>query len=152
MNIIFICTGNTCRSPLAEAIARELWSESKESFNFSSAGTQAIGGLKASENSMIVARENKLELKDFLSRRLNRKEVEKADLLLCMTLNHKNIINNEYPQLKEKTFTLKEFCGKEGDISDPFGKDLQEYRRCFNEIRDCLKTIKDKDLFCTSIN
>ena len=147
MNTIFICTGNTCRSPLAEVIARDLWLDSREELKFSSAGIGAVAGLAAAENSRIVAGEHDLDLEEFSSRSFTREEAEKADLLLCMTSNHKYIIGSKYPELKKKIFTLKEFCGKEGDISDPFGGDLQEYRNCFREIRECLVNIKEKELF-----
>jgi protein arginine phosphatase len=130
--ILFVCTGNTCRSPMAEAILKN---KNIDGIEVKSSGIFAINGGDASTNAKQVLVENKIE-HQHQSNSLTHKEVEWATLILTMTSSHKAAIVVNFPAAAQKTFTLKEFIGKDVDVdvSDPFGGDIDMYRNTFNEL------------------
>ena len=130
--ILFVCTGNTCRSPMAEAILK---SKNLDGVEVKSSGIFAINGSDASTNAKQVLVENKIE-HHHQSNSLTNQEVEWSTLILTMTGSHKAAINANFPQAAVKTFTLKEFIGEEKhlDVSDPFGGSIDIYRETFKEL------------------
>ncbi|MBM7615114.1 low molecular weight protein arginine phosphatase [Alkaliphilus hydrothermalis] len=147
--ILLVCTGNTCRSSMAEAILKQLINDRKEVFGdieISSAGTYAMEGGKASPQAIVVMEEWGLSLEEHRSTPITKKLVEEADLILTMTMNHKRALLYMLPDAEEKVFTLKEFTEEEIpidmraslDISDPFGQPVEVYRNCAEEIKECL--------------
>ena len=89
MRLLFVCTGNTCRSPLAEAIARTVAAErGLDDVDASSAGTSAWDGAPASDGALLVGLERELDLNAHRSRQLDRELVEQADLVLAMGPHH----------------------------------------------------------------
>lgn len=148
--ILLVCTGNTCRSamaaPLLEKILGEALGEKAGDFKVSSAGIYASHGSPASREALEVMREEGIDLSSHRARILNREDVEAADLILSMTSAHKNTILSLYPEAAEKTFTLREFLEEEGDIPDPFGRDIGVYRLCAATIKDCLRRVVAKFL------
>lgn len=147
--ILFVCTGNTCRSSMAEAMFKDLIKEidGYEDIKVLSAGTWAIQGQKASGNAIIALKEKNIDLNGHMSKAITKEMVEEADLILTMTRNHKSQILNALPETKDKVHTLKEFAhGNTGglDISDPYGQDIEIYKACANEIEEALKKIISK--------
>jgi len=148
--ILLVCTGNTCRSSMAEALLKKLIEEKKEVFGeieVTSAGTYAMEGAKASPQAVVVMKEMDIALEEHRSTPITEELVKEADLILTMTLNHKNALVCMAPEVKEKTFTLKEFVaegmGNVGefhhlDILDPFGQSVGVYRDCAVEIKEYL--------------
>ena len=132
MTIIFVCTGNTCRSPMAEAIGRKLLKE----IEIFSAGIFAAEGGEISWLAKSVLEENGYGLPDFRSRRLQGKHLEAADLVLTMSREHKEIISTFFEEKKDHIFTLKGYNGEERfqDIPDPYGGDRGTYLSTFSEI------------------
>jgi protein-tyrosine-phosphatase len=149
-NIVFVCSGNTCRSPLAEAVARDIFeTEDINGFEVSSAGTYAVDGAKASSGTLEVARENGLDLEAFESRRLTSAIIEEADLVLVMEPGHRSGVLGLSPLADTKTYLLGELAGAAGAdavVGDPFGGSIESYRRTFRKIdtliRDALKPIQ----------
>src|SRR5262245_49423421 len=130
MRVMFVCTGNTCRSPLAEAIARDL-AERRQitGLQFESAGTSAWDGAPASDGALLVGLERSLDLNLHRARQLNRELIEHADLVLAMGPHHLERI--EALGGTGKGHLLRDFASRGRDsraISDPFGGDLEIYR------------------------
>ncbi len=138
MNIIFVCTGNTCRSPMAEAAAKYII----KGHSFSSAGLMAYENMPMSRNAELALEEKKIPYENHFSRSLIKADIEEADLILTMSSRHKAAVS---ALAGDKVFTLKEFAlGTYGDIADPFGGDLEDYIRCLDEITECIYALKEK--------
>lgn len=140
--ILFVCTGNTCRSPMAEAILK---SKQVPGVVVKSAGVYAPDGAEVSVNAKIVLEENNIS-HDHRSSALTRERIDWATLVLTMTQSHKGLIISQYPFAADKTFTLKEFAEEAGslDVADPYGGNEQIYREAFKEIQKSIERILDK--------
>ena len=138
MKIMFICTGNTCRSPLAEAIfANEIKKFSFPDISFKSAGLAVMGEDDTSENSVKAAEELGIEMISKKSKPLLYEDLEDVDVFFVMTQSHKNALM-QYVS-KEKIYLPK------NPIPDPYGCDIEEYRNC------ALSLIKEIRSFIVSL-
>ena len=136
MRVLFVCTGNTCRSALAEAIAvREAGARAMHDVKPSSAGTSAWDGAPASDGALLVGIERKLDVNGHRSRQLSRELVDQSDLILAMGPHHVERI--EALGGEGKTFLITDFAerSQEGSaIVDPFGGGLDIYRATADEL------------------
>ena len=129
-NVLFICTGNTCRSPMAEGYLKH---KNLEDIEVLSAGIFADGS-KVSENAKKVCENFCIDISEHVSTQLSEQMLKKADYILCMNENHKQILDSVLGQ--NKAIIL-------GDsIPDPFGCDEDTYRECFLKIKSAV------DKFC----
>jgi protein-tyrosine-phosphatase len=139
-NLLFVCTGNTCRSPLAEAaaaaaIARRDWPHVRAA----SAGTAAVDGAPASVSALEVAAEHGLDLSNHRSRSLTPELLDWADLILAMSASHLMTVSSA--GASEKAAMLTDFLEGDGlgePVEDPFGGDLDTYRRAYARIADAM--------------
>ncbi len=122
--LLFICTGNTCRSAMAEGICRAMAKERGDEVLAASCGLAAFAGDPASEYAVQAAAEYGADLKKHRSRPLNPYIVEEADAIYCMTGGHLARLLALYPDARDKASLLLE--GQ--DIPDPWGGDLETYR------------------------
>ena len=141
MNIVFVCTGNTCRSPMAEGIFNSFINKG---YFANSAGIFANPQDKPSENSIIAMKKLGIDIKVHRARQLDEELINCAHLILTMSQSHKNAILNANPELSNKVFTLAEFSGINKDISDPFGQSVEVYEKCAKEIFNLVKKAYDK--------
>jgi protein-tyrosine phosphatase len=138
MHILFVCTGNTCRSPMAEALTRAaLASRGLDQVTVSSAGTGAWDGAPASEGAYLVALEHGLDLSGHSARLLTRDMVRDADLVLTMSGHHQARVAELGGE--NKVHLLASYAGRDPDqceISDPFGSEIAAYRGTFAELQE----------------
>lgn len=140
--ILFVCTGNTCRSPMAEGIFNKYAEENKLDWFAESAGIQAITGLPAFENSVEVCKEIGVDLSDFTSTWICDTDPLQYDLFCVMTENHRNIISSLGID-KDKIIILNE---KNGGISDPYGESVEIYRKCRDEIQKGVEEVLNTEI------
>ena len=144
--VLLVCTGNICRSPLAEALfKRELEQRGNNGFEISSAGTGAWEGAPASEGAYLVALEHGLDLSQHRARLLTRELVRDADVILTMARHHRMRV--EELGGSERVFVLGEYVGLSGaeaEVSDPFGSDLEVYRDTFDQLAELTPKAVDR--------
>ncbi|TYS78403.1 low molecular weight protein arginine phosphatase [Rossellomorea aquimaris] len=143
MNILFVCTGNTCRSPMAEALLKH---KGKDGFLVKSAGVFAANGQKASVQTQEVLKENDI-IHEHQSSSLTTEHIQWADYIFTMTEGHKQNIAAMHPQAADKMFTLKEFITESAvdrDVSDPFGRSVEVYRTTYKELDALIDRLIEK--------
>lgn len=148
--ILFVCTGNTCRSPLARALLKE----KRPDFEVKSAGVNALPGMNASEGTIQVLAEKGIKL-NHVSSQVDHELVGWADIVLALTEGHKRQLMKQFPNFIGKIYTLKEAAFKEEgenseqtissfSISDPFGGSIEIYQKTANEIETAIDHLLKK--------
>ncbi|MDN5347023.1 MAG: ribose 5-phosphate isomerase [Clostridia bacterium] len=148
--ILFVCTGNTCRSSLAAVIAAQAAARqgfSPEDIQIYSAGLAAVEGMPATPEAIQAAREMGLDLSNHRAAGLTGEMVKEAGLILTMTRGHKEALLKLYPEAQGKVFTLKEYVNPgsaDPDIADPIGRPLEVYRRTARELEELTSKLLEK--------
>ena len=124
-NIVFVCTGNTCRRPMAEGYLKN---KKTAGYSISSRGLCADGS-PASENSVAVMKEIGLDISSHISRQMIYSDAEKADVIVCMSSSHADLLESLGID-KLKVHIL--------GISDPYGQEISVYRTCRDEITEAI--------------
>ena len=137
-NILFVCTGNICRSPIAEFLFKDLIikNDLSHKLNAKSAGLGAWNGLPAADFTLLVGKENGLDLESHRSQSINFNLIHESDLILGMAYQHKNEMQRMFPQYLSKIETIREFNISNVssiDIDDPYGRNYKIYKRIFKE-------------------
>jgi glycine hydroxymethyltransferase len=135
--VLFVCTGNVCRSPMAEGLFKQAV-RGRGAYRVISAGVGAVDGQRASDHAVTALRALGLDISNHRSRHLTAEVVAQADYIFGMTHSHVDAIMLLYPQAAEKTFLLREFDetldAYENDISDPIGGSYEVYCNCRDQI------------------
>jgi protein arginine phosphatase len=144
--ILFVCSGNTCRSPLAEAIAKNILPGRLDfEVDLSSAGASALEGSPASQYSIEVGQAHALDLSSHRARLLTPALIRGADLVVTMGARHREIVGTLEPEALDYTFLLTNFSDHHfGDIPDPIGSGLEVYERTYQLIRDCVESMASR--------
>lgn len=135
-NILIVCTGNICRSPLIASILADKIDTlvTSKKFSISSAGTFANNFDPASEQSIYAAKMLRLDISNHKARKLTQDIVDNSDLILCATRNHKDYILSNFLNVANKCHTISECTSNKLDIPDPYGEDVQAYIKIANFI------------------
>lgn len=149
MKIMFICTGNICRSAMAEGMMKKLAKDNNLDLDICSCGIYAEDGDYATYNAIEAAKYYDVNIENHRATNIRRSRIKEMDIILCATETHKQSVLYMYPELKEKVFTMKEYAqldnnGQDMDIKDPWGYDMNVYQNCAKEIEECLKVIINK--------
>ena len=148
MKIMFICTGNICRSAMAEGMMKKLAKDDNLDLDICSCGIYAEDGNYATYNAVEAAKYYDVNIEGHRATNISKSKIREMDIILCATESHKQSVLYMYPELKEKVFTMKEYAeldknGQDMDIKDPWGYDMNVYQNCAEEIEKCLiKIIK----------
>ena len=141
MNILFVCTGNTCRSPMAAAIMDKLAVDNGLDVRIESAGIFAADGEPASEEAVEALKKYDIDLSEHRSQQITPELIEKSDIIITMTEAHKMILQDV---AAEKTVTICELAEMDDEIEDPFGGDLEDYTKTADKLYIALTQIVDK--------
>lgn len=146
-SVLIVCTGNICRSPLAEIIMKRdlVKKDSGDSFTISSAGTGAWEGKSASEGAYLVAIENSLDVSHHRATLLTLELVDRSDIVFTMARHHRLRVQELGGD--GKVFLLGEYAGltnDEAEVADPYGGDIAVYRETYRELEAAIDLVVDK--------
>jgi protein-tyrosine-phosphatase len=140
-SVLFVCTANQCRSPMAEGLWRSIVAARypDDEWEIASAGTWAVKGLRAMPLAVQTLQEHGLDGRGHRSQPVDAGLLHAYRLILVMTRNHKEALQIEFPRARDRVFLLSEMVGQVYDIDDPVVGGPADYRRTAAQLRDLLE-------------
>ncbi|MDI6774592.1 MAG: low molecular weight protein arginine phosphatase [Verrucomicrobiota bacterium] len=137
--LLFVCSGNVCRSPIAEHLLRARLGPRSE-WTVASAGLSAWTGMPASQSAIDALRERGIDMTGHRSRALDRERIDASSVIVVMTNSHRDQIRRLYPEAVERVFLLRSFdpAAEDEDLEDPIGGSPEQYRRVRDQIEAAL--------------
>ena len=133
-NVLFVCTGNTCRSPMAQGICEKMAYDNDLPISCKSAGLSAAKGHPVSANAVIVCKEIGVDISRYRTTNVRELDLSKFDAIFTMSMRHKHALI----ALGANPYKIWLLGAETGGISDPYGGDEDTYRRCRDEIYDAI--------------
>ncbi|MEG6617451.1 low molecular weight protein arginine phosphatase [Peptococcaceae bacterium 1198_IL3148] len=146
MKILFVCTGNTCRSSMAAGLAKDIVKKRnlEQTIEIISAGTMAWPGSPATAQAVQALAEKNIDINDHQASMLTDELITTADLILTMTAGHRQQVLQKAPETEKKVYTLCQYAEEEGDIPDPYGQPLPVYQACAARLEQLITKALDK--------
>jgi protein-tyrosine-phosphatase len=146
--ILFVCTANICRSPMASAIFKEMLRENEisDQWRVESAGTWALDDQPAADGSQTSMIERGLDISDHRSKSVSEEHLQSFDLILTMEWGHKEALRTEFPEIASRIHLLSEMANQTGNVDDPYGGPTSGYEETANEIEELLSAGYEKIL------
>lgn len=138
--LLFVCTANICRSPMAAAIFKKVsvLIDNETNWIVGSAGTWTVDDMPATENAVAVLGEMGLDLSEHRSTDVTKLDLQQYDLIVTMEQGHKEAIIVENPEIADRIYILSEMIDAGYDIPDPIGGNIQDFRDTVELIEDIL--------------
>jgi len=137
-SVLFVCTANICRSPMAEGLLKIITRDREEPWEIQSAGVWAYNDQPAAINTVKILEEYGIDLSDHRSKSITENLMEDFDLILVMEKNHKETLEIAFPDRLPKIFMLGELEGSMKDIQDPIGGSIEDFRSMAEQINTIL--------------
>lgn len=140
-SILFVCTANICRSPIAEALLQKIVNKRPDAaqWRIESAGTWGLDGQSAAEGSRLAVSEFGMNISKHRARTVTRELLEQFDLILTMEAGHKEALRLEFPEIRSRIFQLSETIGHTFDIPDPIGQPLSGFKETAGQLDQILR-------------
>jgi protein-tyrosine-phosphatase len=139
-SVLFVCTANRCRSPMAEALFKQEVARRGETaqWQIQSAGTWTEPGLPATQFSQMVMERRQIDLAPHRSQPVDGELLRAAGVILVMTQNHRESLLVEFPEIAGRVYLLSQLVDRKFDIEDPYGGSLADYEVCADDIQNIL--------------
>ncbi|MGL5478746.1 MAG: low molecular weight protein arginine phosphatase [Clostridium sp.] len=143
MNVLFVCTANVCRSPIAAEILNKL--SKKIDIIADSAGITIIPGSLPTEKSINLVKDKlNIDINDREAKQVSIKKLEKADIVLTMSSYSRDFIKEKFPKFKNKVYTITEYAGVKGGVTDPYGSSVVVYQKTYEELEELVSRVLDR--------
>ena len=153
--ILFVCTGNSCRSVIAKGLLKKIISERRDltsqNIKIISAGTSTISGRGTTREAIEIMSREGIDISQHIAQSLTDEMITEADLILVMESFHKDVIIRRIPQTKNKVYLITEFCRPQGeeelvnpDVPDPIGRPIEVYEESFKIIKEATERMANK--------